>query len=214
VITLDRPPEAPTPSPKTPVRRGRKPDRATQYALDVTSGAIVAGQYVRLACQRHLDLLDLVASKTRTDLRWNRAEAEAVFTFFGHLQQYQGRWAGQPLELLDWEAFVVGSVFGWQLYDPQLRRWVRLYREAYARVARKCGKSSIAGGVGLWMLDFDGESGAQVYSVATKREAGVDGRPADGRAQPAPGEPRGPPADRLEADRVRDHEPVCGAGAR
>lgn len=170
MITLDRPPEAPTPAPKTPTRRGRKPDRATQYALDVTSGAIVAGQYVRMACQRHLDLLELVQSKTRTDLRWNRAEAEAVFTFFGHLQQYQGRWAGQPLELLDWEAFVVGSIFGWQLYDADLRRWVRLYREAMVRVARKNGKSTILGGVGLWMLDFDGESGAQVYSVATKRD--------------------------------------------
>lgn len=29
-------------------------DRCTQYALDVVAGVIIAGEYVRLACQRHL----------------------------------------------------------------------------------------------------------------------------------------------------------------
>lgn len=170
MITLDRPPTTPTADPRPPLRRGRKPDQATQYARDVVEGRTLTSRYVRLACERHLELLAAVESKARTDLRWNRAEAEAVFAFYDHLEQYQGRWAGQPLHLLDWEAFCVGCTFGWQLYDPELKRWVRLYREVYIRVARKNGKSSLAGGIGLWCLDFDGESGAQVYSVATKRD--------------------------------------------
>ena len=33
-------------------------DRCTQYALDVVAGVIIAGEYVRLACQRHLDDLE------------------------------------------------------------------------------------------------------------------------------------------------------------
>ena len=33
-------------------------DRCTQYALDVVAGKIIAGDYVRLACQRHLDDLE------------------------------------------------------------------------------------------------------------------------------------------------------------
>ena len=33
-------------------------DRCTQYALDVVAGVIVAGEYVKLACQRHLDDLE------------------------------------------------------------------------------------------------------------------------------------------------------------
>ena len=36
-------------------------DRCTQYALDVTEGRIIAGELVRLACQRHLD--DIEKSK-------------------------------------------------------------------------------------------------------------------------------------------------------
>lgn len=141
MITLDRPPAAPTTAPKTSTPRGKKPDRATQYALDVVEGRILTGKYVRLAAQRHLDLLEAVRSGARPDLRWNRSEAEAVIAFFGQLPQYQGRWADKPLELLDWEAFAVGCVFGWQIYDVDLKRWVRLYREAYVRVARKNGKA-------------------------------------------------------------------------
>ncbi len=30
-------------------------NRVTQYALDVVNGDIIAGRYVRLACQRHID---------------------------------------------------------------------------------------------------------------------------------------------------------------
>ena len=33
-------------------------DRTTQYALDVLAGRIVAGELVRMACQRHLDDLE------------------------------------------------------------------------------------------------------------------------------------------------------------
>ena len=36
-------------------------DRCTQYAVDVVEGREIAGEYVKLACQRHLD--DLEKSK-------------------------------------------------------------------------------------------------------------------------------------------------------
>ena len=42
-------------------KAGETQDRCTQYALDVVSGKITAGEYVRLACQRHLD--DIEKSK-------------------------------------------------------------------------------------------------------------------------------------------------------
>ena len=42
-------------------KTGETQDRCTQYALDVVSGKITAGEYVRLACQRHLD--DIEKSK-------------------------------------------------------------------------------------------------------------------------------------------------------
>lgn len=35
-------------------------NRVTQYALDVLEGREIAGKYVKLACQRHLDDLEKV----------------------------------------------------------------------------------------------------------------------------------------------------------
>ena len=37
-------------------------DRCTQYALDVIAGEEIAGDYVKMACQRHLDDLEKVAA--------------------------------------------------------------------------------------------------------------------------------------------------------
>lgn len=155
-------------SEKLPRIGGTSP--VTRYAQDVVKGRIVAGELVRLACRRHLDWLADVQTGRRRDIRWNRHEAEDAISFFNNLNQYKGRWANQPLVLLDWEAFCVGSIFGWQVWHEELGRWVRLFREAYIRVARKQGKSTLAGGIGLWLLDYDGEPGAEVYAIATKRD--------------------------------------------
>lgn len=125
------------------------------------------GDLVRRACQRHLDDLEQAAAQ---GWRWNQEEADRILSVFGLLPQYQGRWAGQPLELLPWQEFCIGSVFGWQLWNDSLNRWIRRFRTAYISIARKNGKSTTAGGVGIVLLDFDGEPAAQVYAIATKRD--------------------------------------------
>ena len=47
---------------------------------------------------------------------------------------------------------------------------LRQYREAMFYVARKNGKSTMLAGIALYMLVADLEAGAEVYSVATKRD--------------------------------------------
>ena len=56
-------------------------------------------------------------------------------------------------------------LFGWKREDG-----TRRFRTSYLEVARKNGKSTIAAGVGLYLLVADGEPGAKVYSAATKRD--------------------------------------------
>ena len=138
-------------------------DRVTTYAEAVSSGEIVAGELVRRACARHLD--DLAHGHER-GLCWDQQEADRAIDFFSHLRQSKGRWADQPLSLLPWQQFVVGSVFGWKHAASGLRR----FRRAYVEIARKGGKTTLAAGVGLYLLDFDGEPGAEVYAAATKRD--------------------------------------------
>ena len=103
------------------------------YARDVVEGRIVAGQLIRLACQRYLD--DLATAAAR-GLLWDGAAARHALDFFGHLRHSTGEWAHQPFNLQPWQAFVVGSLFGWKRTDG-----LRRFRTAYVEVARKNGKS-------------------------------------------------------------------------
>lgn len=126
------------------------------------AGRVVTGKLVRLACERHLR--DLETGESR-GLYYDEEDANRAIEFFGYLRQNKARWADQPFDLMPWQAFIVGSIFGWKRADG-----TRRFRTAFVSVARKNGKSYLAGGIGLYLLDFDGEPGAEIYSAATKRD--------------------------------------------
>lgn len=140
-------------------------DQCTKYAKEVVAGNIVAGELVIKACKRHLN--DLKRAKTKKfRYKFDTELAERSIQFFSFLQHSKGKWAGTPIELQLWQCFTQGCVFGWVSKDTGLRK----YRIAYEQVARKNGKSTKLGGVGLYGLAGDGEQGAEVYSAATKRD--------------------------------------------
>jgi phage terminase large subunit-like protein len=143
------------------VRRRPVPrDAATRYAQDVVKGKIVAGWLVRAACQRHLDDLQ------RADLTWNVAQAERAMGFFRDVLRLNGGdFEGKPFELQPWQAFIVGSLFGWYAADGHRR-----FRVAYVEIGKGNGKSPLAAGVGHYMLLADGEARAEVYAAATKKD--------------------------------------------
>lgn len=80
--------------------------------------------------------------------------------------QSKGKWAGKPLKLELWQKAFLQTVFGFVDKDTGLRK----YKKALLFVARKNGKSALDSGVANYMLTKDGEGGAEIYSVATKRE--------------------------------------------
>jgi phage terminase large subunit-like protein len=123
---------------------------------------------VRLTCERHLR--DLVDGHTR-GLRWDRATAQRAIDFFpAVLRHSKGQYAGQPFELLAWEQFVIGSIFGWKIKLPSLAFEIRRFRTAFVSTARKNGKSTLEAGIGLKALIDENEAGAEIYSAATKKE--------------------------------------------
>lgn len=77
----------------------------------------------------------------------------------------KGRWAGKPIYLDLWQKAIIQSIFGF-VDDEGIRR----YREVFIVVARKNGKSTLASAIGLYMLFADGEGGAQVCCVASKKD--------------------------------------------
>lgn len=140
-------------------------DKTTKYARQVLSGNIVAGKLVKLACQRHID--DIKKSRRRDfPYAFNVDAANRVIEYFEFLKHSKGEWAGQPIKLELWECFIVGNIFGWQHKKTKLRR----FRTAYVQVAKKNGKSTLTAGIGNYGLTADGEPGAEIYSVATKRD--------------------------------------------
>ena len=149
-------------SDKTKKPRKKNTCAVKAYARAVVSGKIVAGKLVKLACKRHLD--DLKNANER-GLFWDADAANHAIAFFGHLRHSTGEWANQPFELQPWQAFVIGSIYGWKRADG-----LRRFRTAYVEVARKNGKSVMLAGTALYALVADGELGSHVYAAATTRD--------------------------------------------
>ncbi len=152
-------------------------ERVHAYARAVMAGEIVAGELVRLACERHLR--DLETGEER-GLRFDAEEAGWTIRLFPTaFRHYKGEWGpragalGKPFELLPWEEFVVGSLFGWLRRNPDPEhevRWLRRFTKAYLEVGKKNGKTALSAGLGIRLAFFDDEPGAEVYAVATKRD--------------------------------------------
>lgn len=143
---------------KAPRKTARRKvsDPVTQYAQDVTAGRSVAGRPVRLACERHLRDLK------RADLVWNLGRAQRAIDFFGDVLLLED---GSPFVLEPFQAFIVGSVFGWYNLGG-----FRRYRSAYVETGKGSGKTPLAGGIGLYGMVADGEPAPEVYSAATTQD--------------------------------------------
>lgn len=133
-----------------------------EYIHGVLDGSIPAGMLIRLAVERHQR--DLETGSER-GLHFDRQAAQHVIDFFGFLKHSKGEWAGKPFVLEPWQQFAIWVLFGWKRADG-----LRRFRTAYIEVPRKNGKSTLAAGIALYLLVADGESGAEIYSAATKRD--------------------------------------------
>jgi phage terminase large subunit-like protein len=99
--------------------------------------------------------------------RFDEAAGLHVVEFFRRfLRHSKGEWAGRPFELLDWQRDgITMPLFGWKRPDG-----TRRFRKTYIEIPKKNGKSTLASGVGLYLLVGDGEPGAEIYSAATDQQ--------------------------------------------
>ncbi|HBR0320330.1 TPA: terminase large subunit [Klebsiella quasipneumoniae] len=150
-----------------------------RYAERVVSGDIVAGELVRLACQRFFH--DLEHGPER-GVYFDEGRAQHVLDFYNFVPHVKGHLTGKPIELMDWHTFILINLFGFVvplideitfesiLDDDGDPMFVRRFRTAYDEVARKNAKSTLSSGIGLYMTGADGEGGSEVYSAATTRD--------------------------------------------
>ena len=83
-----------------------------------------------------------------------------------YCKQSKGKWNGKPLKLQLWQKALIQSMFGFVDKETGFRK----YKKVILFVARKNGKSVLAAAIANYMLTKDGEGGAEIYSVATKRD--------------------------------------------
>mgnify|MGYP000883554898 CR=1 FL=1 len=138
-------------------------DDATAYAADVLGGEVIAGEFVRAACRRHM--LDLEQGAAR-GLAFDRDAAARAIRFFPALLTItEGAKAGQPFDLLPWHRFVVGSLFGWRRADG-----LRRFRQAWLETGKGQAKSPVMAAIGLYLGGFVGKSRAEIYAIASDRD--------------------------------------------
>ena len=98
---------------------------------------------------------------------FDQARAERPIAFIERFCKHsKGEWAGQPLRLELFQKAFISALFGF----VDAKTGYRKYRETLFYVARKNGKSLLLSGLALYMLIADQEAGAEVYSVASKKD--------------------------------------------
>ena len=78
----------------------------------------------------------------------------------------KGKLAGQNIELELFQKAFIQALFGFIDKDTGIRK----YKKGALYIGRKNGKSTMDSGLANYMLTKDGEGGAEVYSVATKKD--------------------------------------------
>lgn len=147
--------------------REQKKDPISDYAQRVIARDIIACSTIRNICKSHIKD---IKNQDKRGLIWDLDAALRPITFIEKIILLTGgRDDGMPFELLPWQAFVVGSVFGWKRADTGYRR----YRRAYIETAKGSGKTPLIAAVALYALVSDGEKAAQIFMAAQTAEQGL-----------------------------------------
>ena len=97
---------------------------------------------------------------------YSHARANHVLEFFeNYCHHSKGKFGGRLVELELWEKALLAALFGFVDIEGK-----RQFRKCLLIVGKKNGKSLLASGIGLYMQLADGESGPEVYAVATKKD--------------------------------------------
>lgn len=134
-----------------------------EYVKEIESGNVVTSKKVHKVYKKLAERIrEPQGQYIYDDERANRP-IEFTEQFCKHSK---GEWAGKPIKLELFQKAFISALFGFIDKDTGLRQ----YQEAFFMVGRKNGKSTLLSAIALYMLMADGEPGAEVYSVATKKD--------------------------------------------
>lgn len=133
------------------------------YLEAIKAGKCIVGRRVL----KQYEKLSKDIHKPRGGYIFDAARAQRPIDFIEKFCRHsKGEWAGKPLKLMLFQKAYISALFGFVDEATGFRK----YRETMLYVARKNGKSELLSAIALYMLIGDKEPGAEVYSVASKKD--------------------------------------------
>lgn len=137
-----------------------------EYYSQIKDGKVTVSRKVQRIYQKLAEVLSGSTGADGTMYHYSPSRANHILEFAeNYCRHSKGKLGGQLVVLELWEKAMLAAMFGF-IDDEGRRR----YREVVLIVAKKNGKSLISSIVGLYLQVGDGEPGAEVYAVATKKD--------------------------------------------
>lgn len=137
-----------------------------EYYSQIKDGKVTVSRKVQRIYQKLAEDLSGSTGADGTMYHYSPSRANHILEFAeNYCRHSKGKLGGQLVVLELWEKAMLAAMFGF-IDDEGRRR----YREVVLIVAKKNGKSLISSIVGLYLQVGDGEPGAEVYAVATKKD--------------------------------------------
>ena len=127
-----------------------------QYLSEIRNGKIIIGRELMTELEK------LESDMNNPNYRYDTADAEKRIRFIeSECKHYEAPWAGKPFMLLLWEKAFIEVMYSFKVYDEDLGRWIRRFREVTLLCARKAGKTPLTASIALAEF-FCGEMGTKI----------------------------------------------------
>lgn len=134
-----------------------------EYWKQIESNEVTVGKKVRRVYKEIIRYLD----DQNSQWTYNPIKANHAIEFIeNYCKHSKGKMGGKPFILELWQKALVAATFGIVSKVDGTRK----HREVILVIARKNGKSTLSSAIGLYMQIADGEPGAEVYAVATRKD--------------------------------------------
>lgn len=134
-----------------------------EYWNEIESGRILVSKKVKKIYKRLVEEIENPVDPWVFDVKRATKPIRFIEKFCKHSK---GEWSGRPVKLELFQKAFISALFGFVHKETGLRK----YTEAFFMVARKNGKSTMLAGIALYLLVSDQEPGAELYTVATKKD--------------------------------------------
>ena len=122
-----------------------------KYAVEVVTGKRIACKWEKLSCERHLR--DLLRQNTdEFPYVFDFTRSNLIFNWFSkRCTHVKGVFAGQPIELVAFQKYDLGCLFGWVHRETGYRR----FKYSYNKISRGHAKSTVQSGIATFGMVGD-----------------------------------------------------------